>query len=368
MVRGMRNALLRDRKENMGLLISVIIPIYNVEPYLRQCLDSVANQTYQNLEIILIDDGSPDTCGAICDEYASRDHRIRVIHKRNGGVGAARNDGIRAAAGEWIAFVDPDDWLELNYYEQMVSLIPTGGADVLCVSGNYNEQRSGPVVARIFDVCDAGLVDRQTLIKKTLVPGYGLKELCDKSNLSVPWNKLFRTAFLKKEHIEFDLLLHPGEDTIFNLSVFERANDVVACECIGYHYRTYIETASMNRFNPNWPSMRKRYIEKLVAILSRQPDKNDYQEALIFSAFKLMETNLRCYFFHPSNSKPYSEVAAELRAMKHEPLFHAAIWNHKNAYLSWKEILLKHVLRLPWVWPVKLCYMGKRFVDGTHNR
>lgn len=359
----MRNALLRDRKENMGLLISVIIPIYNVEPHLRQCLDSVANQTYQNLEIILIDDGSPDTCGAICDEYAGRDQRIHVIHKQNGGVGAARNDGIRAAAGEWIAFVDPDDWLGLDYFEQMVNSLPSKGVDVLCASSYYIERRSGPVVARVFDICDVGSIDKQTLIKKTLVPGYGLKEKCNWSYFCVPWNRLYRSAFLKKEHIEFDPLLHPYEDVLFNLSVFTKTNSVAVFEYVGYYNRNDVKTSSTHRFNPNWPSMRERYIDKLAAILSRQPDKNDYQEEMIFSAFKLMKTNLRCYFFHPSNPKPYSEVAAEFRAMKHEPVFHAAVWSHENTYFGRKEIFLKYLLRLPWVWPVKLCSIVKRFVD-----
>lgn len=99
--------------------LSVIVPIYNVEPYLRQCLDSIVNQTYRNLEIILVDDGSPDNCGAICDEYAEKDERIFVVHKQNGGLSAARNDGIARATGEWITFVDSDDWCDTDYYEQL---------------------------------------------------------------------------------------------------------------------------------------------------------------------------------------------------------------------------------------------------------
>ncbi len=351
----------------MGPLISVIIPIYNVEPYIRQCLDSVVNQTYSDLEIILIDDGSPDNCGAICDEYAGRDQRIHVIHKRNGGVGAARNDGIRAVAGEWIAFVDPDDWLELNYFEKMVSAIPLDSVDVICASGNYIERSSNPVVARIFDAWDVGIVDRQTLIKKTLVLGYGLKGKHNKVFLGVPWNKLYCSAFLKKEHIEFDQLLHACEDILFNLSVFDKTNVVVACEYIGYHYRTNVETASTQRFNPNWPGMSERYIKGLTEFLSRQPDKEAYQSVVAINIFRLMKANLRCYFFHPANPKPYSEVAAEFRAMKHEPVFHAAVWSRDNAYLSRKEIFLKYLLRLPWVWPLKLCYTGKRIIDGGRH-
>ncbi|MDR3314701.1 MAG: glycosyltransferase, partial [Oscillospiraceae bacterium] len=92
------------------LLISVIVPVYNVEPYLPKCLDSIVSQTYANLEIILVDDGSTDASGSICDAYAAKDERVRVIHQANGGVAAARNAGLDAAVGEYIQFVDSDDW------------------------------------------------------------------------------------------------------------------------------------------------------------------------------------------------------------------------------------------------------------------
>ena len=114
----------------MGKLISVIIPVYNVEPYLPKCLESVCNQTYDNLEIILIDDGSTDNSGQICDMWAERDSRIVVIHKENGGVSAARNDGLKRAKGELIGFVDSDDWVEPSMYKKLFSAI--GDTDMAC--------------------------------------------------------------------------------------------------------------------------------------------------------------------------------------------------------------------------------------------
>lgn len=99
--------------------ISIIIPVYKVEAYLPKCLDSVLQQTYKNLEIILIDDGSPDESGKICDEYSKKDERIKVIHKENAGVAQARNDGIEAATGAYISFIDSDDWISPRAYEWM---------------------------------------------------------------------------------------------------------------------------------------------------------------------------------------------------------------------------------------------------------
>ena len=110
-------------------LISVIVPIYNTEKYLKKCLDSIINQTYKNLQIILIDDGSGDNSGEICDEYATKDSRIQVIHKQNAGVTAARNDGLDMATGDYIGFVDSDDWIEPNMYEEMMANLIKTGAD-----------------------------------------------------------------------------------------------------------------------------------------------------------------------------------------------------------------------------------------------
>ena len=100
-------------------LISVIIPIYKVEKYLRECIDSIINQSFKNLEIILVDDGSPDNCGKICDEYAKKDNRLKVIHKENGGLSSARNAGLDIATGEYISFVDSDDYVSNKFIENL---------------------------------------------------------------------------------------------------------------------------------------------------------------------------------------------------------------------------------------------------------
>lgn len=112
-------------------LLSVVVPIYKVEPYLDQCVESIVNQTYSNLEIILVDDGSPDNCPKMCDDWAERDSRIRVIHKENGGLSDARNAGVAVATGEFLAFVDSDDYLEPEMYEVMLSALCRTGADMI---------------------------------------------------------------------------------------------------------------------------------------------------------------------------------------------------------------------------------------------
>ncbi|MDR2580768.1 MAG: glycosyltransferase [Fibromonadaceae bacterium] len=127
--------------------ISVIVPVYNVEAYLPKCLDSILAQSHKNLEIILINDGSPDNCPKICDEYAEKDSRIKVIHKKNGGVASARNAGLKISTGEYIAFVDSDDWIEPTMYSDLLDVCLNQNCDYVgCsakVHGGTEEQRGG---------------------------------------------------------------------------------------------------------------------------------------------------------------------------------------------------------------------------------
>ena len=112
-------------------MVSIIVPVYKVESYLPQCIESIINQTYPNLEIILIDDGSPDACGKICDEYAKQDKRIKVFHKQNGGLSDARNYGVARASGEYLSFVDSDDWIEPDMFEVLVKVADDNKADLV---------------------------------------------------------------------------------------------------------------------------------------------------------------------------------------------------------------------------------------------
>ena len=112
-------------------LISVIVPCYNVEEYLPKCIESILNQTYRNLEILLVDDGSPDNCGRICDEYAAKDSRIRIIHKKNGGLSDARNAALDVMTGEYVTFIDSDDYVSDDYVEYLYKIIKESGVKIV---------------------------------------------------------------------------------------------------------------------------------------------------------------------------------------------------------------------------------------------
>ena len=132
-------------------MISIIVPIYNVEKYLPQCLDSLISQTYRDIEIILVDDGSPDKCPEICDAYAKKDARIKVVHQINGGVSSARNTGLKASRGEYIGFVDPDDWVAPEMYEKMMEALADHKADLAICGYQYCHADGSMIVSKRDD-------------------------------------------------------------------------------------------------------------------------------------------------------------------------------------------------------------------------
>ena len=169
-------------------IISVIVPIYKVERYLRQCVDSILNQTHSALEVILVDDGSPDGSGKICDEYAARDSRVRVIHKKNGGLSDARNAGIDIARGDYIAFVDSDDWLEPDTYESMLAAMEKYQAKLVCAGRFDNSDETG--------ACTVGLCPE----KEELLPAVPLvRKIFHWDHMdAAAWDKLYARELFRE--------------------------------------------------------------------------------------------------------------------------------------------------------------------------
>ena len=203
---------------NSNDLISVIIPVYNVEKYLNRCIESVINQTYKNLEVILIDDGSTDNSGKICDEYAKKDNRIKVIHKQNGGVSSARNAGLSIAKGEYIGFVDSDDYIEKDMYEFLYNLLLEHKVQVSC--------------------CNRFVLEKNKFVQSLDFPKDVILSfneiLNDRGYAFYIWNKLVSKKTI--ENIRFSEKLILGEDLLFCLDVFKKAENVVFSKEAKYYY------------------------------------------------------------------------------------------------------------------------------------
>lgn len=196
--------------------ISIIVPIYNVEQYLKRCVDSILAQTFKDFELILVDDGSPDSCPFICDEYARIDSRIKVIHKANGGLSDARNAGLEMATGNYIAFVDSDDWIASDTYEYLYELIKKNEADV--VSGSY-------VLTKNDDVKFSNLKS-EIVIEGTseILKFYFQQDKIHGKNDFPVWIKLYRRDLFNDIHFPDDKLY---EDNITNFLIFSKCNKYV---------------------------------------------------------------------------------------------------------------------------------------------
>ncbi len=212
-------------------VISVIIPVYNVEPYLGRCLDSVVGQTYRNLEIILVDDGSRDRSGDICDSYTSKDARIRVIHEENGGVSVARNKGLDIATGDYVAFVDSDDWVHPQYFELLAGLAVEYKADcVFC--GTRSVDHRDKEIERDFAGDAVKIV--ATDLEAVLTNHFWRTRI---------WGRLYNKQLVR--NIQFPVGIQWGEDTVFNLSAlcFKESVTVAAVDAKLYFYFQRAESA-----------------------------------------------------------------------------------------------------------------------------
>lgn len=217
-------------------LLSIIVPVYRVrESYLRQCIESLTGQTYSNLEMLLVDDGSPDTCGSICDAYAQDDARIRVIHQENRGVSAARNAGIDAAQGEYLMFVDADDWIELDCVKLTLRETLAQGVDLLFFN-EIKEYESESAVER----GESRRLTREDIV--AIADGLiGEKEAFNFMAAS-SWGCVIRTSLVKEQNIRFPERIRSGEDQYFNLCLFEQLECAYYLEYAGYHYRLHSES------------------------------------------------------------------------------------------------------------------------------
>ena len=246
----------------MNPLISVIVPIYNVEKYLARCVDSIVNQTYKNLEIILVDDGSPDRCPQMCDDYAEKDSRIKVVHKKNGGLSDARNAGMAVATGEYISFIDSDDYVSDDFFECLLDVMNKENSDIAECSvvkfyeDNRFDEFSDDLSVKTYDTQDA----MSALIAENQFHQH-------------VWNKLYKTELVKDIPYAVGKL---NEDEFWTYRVFGRANKVARINKTMYYYFQRISSIMGVGYNIRrldaleGKANRQKYIENNFPDLSTQ--------------------------------------------------------------------------------------------------
>lgn len=219
-------------------LISVVVPIYKVEKYLARCLDSILEQTYRNFELILVDDGSPDACPRICDEYKGKDSRIKVIHKQNGGLSDARNTGLEMARGKWITFIDSDDYVGQNFLKVLFEAGTSTGADISICDYKFvrddDEKGTMESARKVFS-------NKQCLEEVYHPRFHGLE--------FVAWGKLYRTDLFKNNQIRYPVgKLH--EDVFTTYKLIYAADQVAFSNATEYFYRQREGSIMASAFNP----------------------------------------------------------------------------------------------------------------------
>lgn len=236
--------------------ISVIVPVYNPGEYLRRCVKSILNQTESNLELILVDDGSTDGSGALCDAFAGQDARVRVIHKANAGVSAARNDGIRAARGEFVAFADGDDWPEPEMYGRLLAEQRQSGCDVVYCG-----------FRRVFE----NRTEEETFPATRLYADGGVRDLAEGLFRGELFGAVWRGLYARKTvtGTEFDPGIHYAEDLLFNLEILRKAGSVAVIPEVLYNY---------NKANENSVCARTEHDPdfRYTASLQRQLEINEF--------------------------------------------------------------------------------------------
>lgn len=279
--------------------ISVIVPVYNVEKYIRRCIDSILLQAYTNFELLLVNDGSTDNSGKICDEYAKIDQRIKVFHKQNGGVSSARNLGLDKAIGEWIAFVDSDDYITKSYLENLIKEVKSN--DCIVIS-NYHHCNKPPMMQ----------LENINLSRENMVRYFFDYHIF---NLSVPYSKLFNSHIINQNKIRYPLGIHMGEDGIFMAQYLNCISSAIIINTLDYNVNETEGSLSSKyySFNSEWECY-KTWKKELLSFINRFG--NIYPDPLkIVWENRISETFNRCLqcTYKNRNKLPLKEQISYLK-------------------------------------------------------
>lgn len=301
-------------------VISVIVPIYKIKKeYLCKCIESICNQTYRKIEIILVDDGSPDECGMICEQYAKNDNRIIVIHQINQGVSKARNAGLSRASGNWIIFVDADDWIEPNMCERAIEEANLEKVDMVVWNTYFNF--SGQQKVRKNYGKSIVVHDRKTLekINVNLLRTISIrKDEIRIPTLESPTCHLFRRDIIIKNNIMYDETLKQGEDKLFNYEYHMHIRSMAYINEPLYHYRLHLESTTHTFFAENADTstkILKKYYILEPKIQTSKMYRNAYNIRVGIIAYFLLGK----YFFHPGNNLPGNKYKQFVELMQKEP-------------------------------------------------
>lgn len=321
-------------------MFSVVVPIYNVEKYLRLCIESILAQKCQDWELILVDDGSPDNCPAICDQYAEKDKRIRVVHKANGGLVSARQSGVAIACGEYVACVDGDDWIDSDYLSLIMGAIKQYSPDVICCGATWSYADGRNV--KKDNLLPSGFYDRERM-KQSVFP-YLIENKNGKYISPSLWAKAIKRKIYHHHQQQVDTCVNFGEDVACVKPCLYKAESIAFIESWSYHYRQNPTSMTNKRNVYAWdgPEIIGRHLEKQIPM-----DEFDFQEQ-VYRRITHMLFNVTVSQFN--RKEKYGELISDIRKHLNSPYYKKTITHTSSeGNLKWKlaYLTLKHEL-----WPV----------------
>ena len=296
-------------------LISVIIPVYKAEKFIADCLESVINQTYTNLEIIIINEGAVDKSGEICDSYAVRDTRISVFHQKKSGVSVARNVGIGLAHGEFIQFVDADDVIMPNMCEKLITaLLSTNCDTVIC--GFKTIFFNNEDIVRVIDIVpEPGILS----CEKNMVTRFCL--LREKGLMNVSWNKLYRRSVLHKNNIIFPVSIPISEDQFFALRYWEFVRSVCVISDTLYVYRQINGISITSKYHPDYYNYCLRFSHAVNEFCRKHAESSAASECVAVARIALKNACTAIeYLVHHADKMTFAVLTDKIRAVMHDPL------------------------------------------------
>ena len=297
-------------------MVSVIVPVYKVEDYIRECIDSILAQTYSDFELILVDDGSPDNCGRICDDYAKRDNRIKVVHKVNGGISSARNAGLEVAKGEWIMHVDGDDWIEPDMIESLIQAAQVTGADL--VFGDF--MKYGPF-AGYFKLPTWSIDKRESMSNYIAYM------------MTTIWGSIAKRSLYADHSLKSPEGISYCEDFHLIVRLCHFAKKVVNVHRSFYHYR-YRPTSIMSNMNGKTEADEQWVYQDTIRFFKEQGVYEDYRKVMSWRVLKSTQELL----LDPAGHQRFMELFND----GIEFIFSCPFVNRKIMMLAW---LLTHNLR-----------------------
>ena len=347
--------------------LSIIIPVYNMEKYLARCLDSVIGQTYRDMEIILVDDGSVDLSGTMCDEYACLDDRVRVLHQTNAGVAAARNAGLAAAGGEWIYLMDADDWLEPEAVSRVMRRLEDSDLDCMftdCIEQYDNgSNRRLRLFLQEFETDDPdvlGSILRSILCHK-MSPYYSRGA---DDAYPAPWSKWVRASVIKENRIIFTSKVKGiYDDGLFTLQVLKKSAKVAYMDFAAYNYR--IISASITR------SYRQDLMEcftegcGLIDDLAHEWGEDGlFRQAEYCRRIAYLTCYMTSYFFNPASDLSRDEQNERVKETLNQDIYSKAIKKAKFKWLEGKHRYSLVCMKMGFVGGLRLYARAKRRFKG----